>query len=108
MYSKKSKKIGIKFTNVDLINLINLIILIRLAILTSQINSNNALDRLIETQISKTVLNLLEIPLDFKTTRLLDFRLRSINIKWIIISVLNVAIQVIMLVVALIILTQTK
>ena len=103
-YIKRLRKIRIKFANIGLINLINLVILICLAVLTSQTNNNNSLDCLIEVQIIQINLNLLETPLGLKTTGILDFPLRSINIEWIITFAINVTTQAIMLVAALIIL----
>ena len=118
MYSKRLGRIRIEFVNVRLtnllVNLINMVILTsltnltRLAVLTSQTNNNNdTLDRLIKIQISKTNSIHLKICLeDFISS--LDFHLRSINIDLIILFVLNVAIQVIVLIVVLTYLIRTE
>src|SRR5215471_915782 len=120
MYSKRSEKIRIEFTNIRLISLINLInlisliifisliILTRLAILASQTSNNNdILDRLIKIQISKINFIYLKICLEDSVSSL-DFCLRSININLIIFFVLNVIIQIIMLIIMLTHLTQIK
>ena len=125
MYGKRSGKIGIEFANVGLVSLTNLAnlislviltsltILTRLAVLASQTSNNNdALGRLIETQIieaqiSRTNLTHLEICLEDPVGPL-DFRLRSINIDLIIPFVLNVATQAIVLIVMLTHLIRTS